>query len=105
MSINADESILIARLVCTFGSTFISKQVGAQQQIWLKATEKRISATKNMLASLKAIKMTGADIQVAAVIERLRGLEFAASKLYRTLLVGTVFVCMKSLSLSRFCLR
>ncbi|KAF4633368.1 hypothetical protein G7Y89_g4751 [Cudoniella acicularis] len=48
---------------------------------WLAATEKRINETKNMLASLKAIKMTGASKRVAATIEALRLSEFDASKL------------------------
>ncbi|KAF4626586.1 hypothetical protein G7Y89_g11569 [Cudoniella acicularis] len=47
-----------------------------------------INETKNVLASLKAIKMTGANERVTASIESLRKDEFDASKLFRTLIVA-----------------
>lgn len=77
--------------VSTLGSTYIGKQIGTQQQIWLAATEKRITATKKMLSSLKAIKMMGASERVGRLVEKLRSLEFAASKSFRTLFVGSLF--------------
>lgn len=55
--------------------------------------EKRIQATKHMLSSLKAIKMTGADRKAAAMITKLRGMEFEASKMFRRLLVAGLFSC------------
>lgn len=51
----------ISLLVCALGSTYLSKHVGKAQQTWLAGTEKRIAATKEMLSSLKAIKMMGAS--------------------------------------------
>ncbi len=86
----------IVLAVSTVGSTFIGKNIGKQQQVWLTATEKRISATKMMLSSLKAIKMMGMSEKVGMAIERLRNLEFAASRSFRTLIVGTLFSCIKS---------
>lgn len=46
-----------------------------------------------MLASLKAIKMTGTNEKVAANLEALRDAEFDASKMFRTLMVGGVITC------------
>jgi len=46
-----------------------------------------------MLSSLKAIKMTGADKRAAAVIENLRLLEFAASRMFRRLGVAGLISC------------
>lgn len=59
----------------------------------MAATEQRIAATKNMLASMKAIKMMGAGQRMGAVIEKLRILEFAASKNFRTLLLCSIVTC------------
>jgi hypothetical protein len=50
-----------------------------------------------MLASLKAIKMTGASNRAAEVIEASRLLEFDASNMFRTLMVGGVISCKKLL--------
>lgn len=69
---------------------FIGKSSGPQQKRWFAATEKRINETKNMLASLKAIKMTGASRRVSSSIEGLRLTEFDASKLFRNLIVAGV---------------
>ncbi|KAJ8113248.1 hypothetical protein ONZ43_g5194 [Nemania bipapillata] len=80
-------------LVCTVASFFIGKRSAVQQRVWLSATEKRIQATKHMLSSLKAIKMTGADTRAAATIQKLRNLEFESSKTLRRLLVGGLFSC------------
>ena len=63
------------------------------QQTWPAGTEKRIAATREMLSSLKAIKMMVASQRVGMVIEKLRDLEFVASKSFRTLLIGSLFSC------------
>jgi hypothetical protein len=68
--------------------------MATQQGVWLGAVEKRIGATKKMLASIKAIKMMGAGQIVAEALERLRRLEFAASRMFRALIVGTLISCM-----------
>ncbi|KAI0205035.1 putative ATP-binding cassette transporter [Astrocystis sublimbata] len=87
-------------LICTVASTFIGLRSAVQQRIWLTATEKRIQGTKNMLSSLKAIKMTGADKAAAAAIKKLRSLEFDSSRSLRKLLVGSLFSSFATLTLS-----
>ncbi|KAI0109485.1 putative ATP-binding cassette transporter [Nemania sp. FL0031] len=87
-------------LVCLFASFFIGKRSAVQQRIWLTATEKRIQATKHMLSSLKAIKMTGADARAAATIRQLRSLEFESSKTLRRLLVSGLFSSYATLTLA-----
>lgn len=90
----------LEQLVSTVGSTLVGEKVGTQQQVWLAATEKRIAATRKMLASLRAIKMMGATHRVDHMIESLRHLEFKASKSFRTLLIGGLFSCWSSSCLS-----
>lgn len=68
--------------------------MATQQGVWLAAVERRIGATKKMLASIKAIKMMGARQSVTEALERLRRLEFAASRKFRALIVGTLLSCM-----------
>ncbi|KAI1275205.1 putative ATP-binding cassette transporter [Xylaria sp. FL0933] len=87
-------------LVCTVASFFIGKRSAVQQRVWLTATEKRIQGTKHMLSSLKAIKMTGADKRAAAAIQKLRSLEFEASKTFRRLLIGGLFSSFATLTLA-----
>nr|A0A8J9WHR9.1 RecName: Full=ABC-type transporter phomO; AltName: Full=Phomopsin biosynthesis cluster protein O [Diaporthe leptostromiformis]BDA39144.1 ABC transporter [Diaporthe leptostromiformis] len=76
--------------VCLGASTYVGKHMAIQQGVWLAAVERRIGATKKMLASIKAIKMMGAGPSVAEALERLRRLEFAASRKFRALIVGTL---------------
>ncbi|KAI0415678.1 putative ATP-binding cassette transporter [Xylaria grammica] len=93
-------AVLAIVLICTVASVFIGKRSATQQRVWLAATERRIQATKNMLSSLKAIKMTGADRRAAATITKLRSLEFESSKAFRRLLVGGLFTSFATLTLS-----
>ncbi|KAI1152199.1 putative ATP-binding cassette transporter [Nemania diffusa] len=87
-------------LVCTVASVFIGKRSAVQQRVWLAATERRIQATKHMLSSLKAIKMTGADRKAAAAIQKCRNLEFEASRTFRRLLVSGLFSSFATLTLA-----
>ncbi|KAJ3553202.1 hypothetical protein NPX13_g10939 [Xylaria arbuscula] len=87
-------------LLCTIASVFIGKRSAMQQRVWQGAVEKRIQATKHMLSSLKAIKMTGADRKAAAMITKLRGLEFEASEMFRRLLVAGLFSSYATLTLA-----
>ncbi|KAI0109014.1 putative ATP-binding cassette transporter [Nemania sp. FL0031] len=93
-------TVLGLAIVCLTISLTIGKYSAQQQRIWLAATEARISATKNMLSSLKAIKMTGFDAKAASAIEKLREVEFAASKMFRKLLVGGVFTAYSTSTLA-----
>ncbi|KAI3332644.1 putative ATP-binding cassette transporter [Ustulina deusta] len=87
-------------LICTIASVFVGKRSAVQQRVWLAATERRIQATKHMLSSLKAIKMTGADERAAAAINKLCSLKFESSKIFRRLLVGGLFSSFVTLTLS-----
>ncbi|KAI4863021.1 putative ATP-binding cassette transporter [Hypoxylon rubiginosum] len=93
-------TILGIALICTFTSTYIGKHIGVQQKSWLAATERRIMATKNMLSSLKAIKMMGASQRTGLAIEKLRVFEYAASKISRRLLTGSVISSYFTLTLA-----
>ncbi|KAI1123876.1 putative ATP-binding cassette transporter [Nemania abortiva] len=93
-------TVLGLAIVCLTISLTIGKYSAQQQRVWLAATEARISATKNMLSSLKAIKMTGFDAKAASAIEKLRATEFAASKMFRKLLVGGVFTAYSTSTLA-----
>lgn len=74
-------------------SLLLGKRVAVAQRTWLQATEQRVRATRKLLVSLKALKMMAMDAAAAASITNLRQLEFAASKPFRSLVIGSVFVC------------
>ncbi|KAH6666235.1 putative ATP-binding cassette transporter, partial [Halenospora varia] len=93
-------TVMGVALFCTALSIFIGKSSGPQQKRWFAATEKRINETKNMLASLKAIKMTGSSRRVSSSIEGLRLTEFDASKLFRNLMVAGVLSAYGTLTLA-----
>jgi hypothetical protein len=71
----------------------LAKKIGAQQQIWLGAMEKRVDATKRMLDSIKSVKMLGKEIELNMLITGLRVLEIRAARLFRGLLTISVFLC------------
>jgi len=79
--------------VALVAAVFIGSSIGGQQSGWLAATEKRLEATKTLLSSLKAVKMMSSGQRVKLAIEKLRLLEFGASRFYRILIVGTVLCC------------
>ncbi|OIW33935.1 putative ATP-binding cassette transporter [Coniochaeta ligniaria NRRL 30616] len=93
-------TVLAIALVCTAASTYAGKGLVAQQGRWLSATQKRIGATGIMLSSLKAIKVMGLDHSVGKSIEKLRELEFSASKMFRQLLIATLFSSHATLTLA-----
>ena len=94
-------TVLGLALTFTIISLFIGKSSAFQQRRWLEATETRIAATKKMLSSLKTIKMTGADNRASFTLEALRTKEFAASKMFRTLMIGSVLSCKGTPALSK----
>ncbi|KAK3313259.1 putative ATP-binding cassette transporter [Apodospora peruviana] len=96
----ASLTVLAVALVSLLGSILIGKNIGRSQATWLSATERRLEATKSMLSSLKAIKMTSAGERVESDVERLRRLELAASKAYRMLDVATVLVAFATVNLA-----
>ncbi|KAH8912445.1 putative ATP-binding cassette transporter [Coniochaeta sp. PMI_546] len=93
-------TVLAIALVCTAASTYVGKGLVAQQGRWMSATQKRIGATSSMLSSLKAIKVMGLNHSVGKSIEKLRELEFSASKMFRQLLIATLFSSHATLTLA-----
>ncbi|SMR50997.1 unnamed protein product [Zymoseptoria tritici ST99CH_1E4] len=91
---------LALALLCAMASLLLGKRVAVAQRTWLQATEQRVRATRKLLVSLKALKMMAMDAAAAASITNLRQLEFAASKPFRSLVIGSVFVSYSTLSLA-----
>ncbi|KXT07737.1 hypothetical protein AC579_4704 [Pseudocercospora musae] len=91
---------LAIALLCAGLSMILARRIGPSQRAWLEASERRISATRKFLTSRKAVKMMGLDAAVAATITDFRQQEFAASKPFRILIVGTVIVSFSTLSLA-----
>ncbi|KAK8041682.1 hypothetical protein PG993_006205 [Apiospora rasikravindrae] len=93
-------TVLAVALVSTTASIIVGKHIATQQGNWLAATEKRMAATKRMLSSMKAIKMLGSNRSVHATLEKLRLLEFAASKIFRRLIVGSLIASYSTVTLA-----
>ncbi|EME81788.1 putative ABC transporter [Pseudocercospora fijiensis CIRAD86] len=91
---------LAIALVCAGLSMILGRRIGPAQRAWLEASERRILATRKFLTSRKAVKMMGLDAAVAATITDSRQQEFAASKPFRALMVGSVVVSFSTLSLA-----
>lgn len=65
--------------------------VAQRQALWLEAIERRISATSNMLCSMKRIKMCGLTKTLTANLHDLRKQELRISKKFRRLLIASMF--------------
>ncbi|KAI1756695.1 putative ABC transporter [Xylaria castorea] len=68
--------------LCSHMSRFVAKHLQLRQKAWNGATQDRIAATSDMLASMKVIKMLGFQHDLTRRIQRLRNAElWKASKL------------------------
>lgn len=74
----------------------IMKKAGSSQQRWLAATQKRLKRTKQMLDSLKGIKMTSQDSVAYQTLTRLRLREIKESSSFRWIILMTGFLCKSS---------
>ena len=63
----------------------VAKGVGKRQKVWIEATQKRVSATSDILNGIKTIKMTGLTERSSDFMAELRKGEIAASKQWRQL--------------------
>lgn len=70
--------------------------MGASQQKWLTATQKRLKRTKQMLDSLKGIKMTSQGSVAYQTLTELRMLEIKDSSSFRWFIIISCFLCMFS---------
>jgi ABC-type multidrug transport system fused ATPase/permease subunit len=70
-----------------FASLVAMGGIGQHQANWLKAIEKRLSSTGNMLGSLKGIKMMGLENVLIKSLHGLRMDEMRDSAMFRKLLV------------------
>ncbi|KAB5547143.1 canalicular multispecific organic anion transporter 1 [Coniochaeta sp. 2T2.1] len=82
------------------GSSQIVKKTGVSQQKWLAATQKRLKRTKQMLDSIKAIKMTSQDSAAYETLDELRKTEIAKSSSFRWIIVFSCFLSYTTLTLS-----
>jgi hypothetical protein len=70
----------------------VAKRFGPAQRTWVEAVEKRVSATSDVLGSIKTVKMLGFEAHVTKMIRQLREAELYISTKFRTLLVWTVIL-------------
>ncbi|KAJ3575139.1 hypothetical protein NPX13_g4135 [Xylaria arbuscula] len=61
--------------LCSHMSRFVAKHLQPRQKAWNFATQDRIAATSDMLASIKAIKMLGFQYDITRRIKALRNTE------------------------------
>jgi hypothetical protein len=71
--------------------------MGARQQQWLAATQRRLKSTKHMLDSLKGIKMTSQDGVAYDMLNNLRTAEIQDSAPFRWIVVLSCFLCKFSI--------
>ncbi|KAJ5190136.1 multidrug resistance-associated protein [Penicillium cinerascens] len=50
---------LIIVIISSVGSTYISKNIGGQQKVWVDAVQQRIAITRSMLGDLQTVKRMG----------------------------------------------
>lgn len=86
--------------VSGLGSMHIMKKAGGSQQKWLAATQKRLKRTKQMLDSLKGIKMTSQDSMANQNLAELRTREIKDSYSFRWIMLVTNFLSYCPLTLS-----
>jgi hypothetical protein len=79
----------------------IMKKAGGSQQKWLAAIQKRLKRTKQMLDSLKDIKMTSQDSMANQNLAELRTREIKDSYSFRWIMLVTNFLCKFPSSLVR----
>ncbi|KAK7747380.1 hypothetical protein SLS53_001634 [Cytospora paraplurivora] len=78
--------------VAGLGSMRIMKKAGSSQQRWLAATQKRLKRTKQMLDSLKGIKMTSQESVAYQILTKLRLREIKESSSFRWIILTTAFL-------------
>jgi ATP-binding cassette subfamily C (CFTR/MRP) protein 1 len=80
------------------GSLGATGLIMSRQAMWLEAIEKRISATSQMLSSIKGVKLGGLTETLSKIIQDLRVEELKISKKFRKLLIWFVAPCTACLS-------
>ncbi|KAK3349094.1 canalicular multispecific organic anion transporter 1 [Lasiosphaeria hispida] len=86
--------------VSGLGSIQIMKKTGASQQKWLAATQKRLKRTKQVLDSLKGIKMTSQNSVADQTLTKLRICEIKDSSSFRWIMLVTNILSYCTLTLS-----
>lgn len=87
---------MLTQTVAGLASTQSVKRMGARQQQWLAATQRRLKSTKHMLDSLKGIKMTSQDDVAYDMLSELRAAEIKDSAPFRWIIVFSCFLCKSS---------
>ncbi|KAK0724137.1 P-loop containing nucleoside triphosphate hydrolase protein [Lasiosphaeris hirsuta] len=86
--------------VSGLGSMQIMKKTGTSQQKWLAATQKRLKRTKQVLDSLKGIKMTSQSSVADQTLTKLRMREIKDSSSFRWIMLVTNILSYCTLTLS-----
>ncbi|KAG9238182.1 ABC multidrug transporter [Amylocarpus encephaloides] len=72
-------------LVCAVTAGSLASTAGSRQKAWMEAIERRISATANMLSSMKSVKMLGLSQPLSSIIRNLRKEEIKSATRFRAL--------------------
>ncbi|RDL38704.1 uncharacterized protein BP5553_03044 [Venustampulla echinocandica] len=78
-------NLIEAGIVLAVAAGALASTAGNRQKAWMEAIERRISATANMLSSMKSVKMLGLSEPLRAVIMNLRREEIKSATRFRAL--------------------
>ncbi|KAJ6006036.1 multidrug resistance-associated protein [Penicillium sp. IBT 35674x] len=74
---------LIIVILSSVGSTYISKNIGGQQKVWVDAVQQRIAITRSMLGDMQAVKRMGLSQTFLDLIQNKRVQETHRMAKYR----------------------
>lgn len=87
-------------ITCVLGTVGIGKASPRLLKAWVTATQKRISATANLIANVESIKILGLSTQLGNLIQGLREAELEAGAIYRKLSLYSVICAFAPMLLS-----
>ena len=83
---------MLTVVVCVVAAVSISSATAGRQKTWLEAIEARVSATSNMLGSMKGVKTTGLTDRLYDIISKMKEDEIMKSRRFRMLLLITAAI-------------
>lgn len=81
---------LIGSSVCGIAVSHVGRLVPQRQRAWMKAIQKRVGFTSDVIGQIKSIKISGLTEAVAERMQRLRRSEIRHQKAFRRLQVGII---------------
>ncbi|KAH8821942.1 ABC transporter-like protein [Xylogone sp. PMI_703] len=78
--------VVIACISATI-SSFVVKDSGKKQSVWVEAIQKRVGITSTMLNNMKGVRMSGLAPKLSAVIQQLRMKELFDMTSFRSVLI------------------